>query len=522
MDSILQSLTSKMNIMIDKLGELEDMNRRLRALEMAGNQTPHANIYQPTESNQPQHWANNNTLPRDTLIPNQTRKGALLQTPTHTELPLNPWQLGQGGQATQAPPIIQHQPQRPDTRPPGPTYNANYNQTTNGRARVIPQEQPTHSKNQNFGPLTKKLFQKVQVQRANDVWRKATPATISKTVDQTIDEIKLPMPGMELAKSWTNLKQKIKEEIQKVALQHLDQKNKEIDKALMELNPLDKERAAKEARAQINNHFGRKVRPGEVDEILKRSIGIIGIKNPSEKLNMNTTKPDTNQTITANTASSTNTVLSGPTESDHGQEITEQTTPPQPTPMETNGAPTVTRPKRQRATPTPEPIPTHNRFESLSNPEDTDEETNDNDPEQGKCDHSRPSKKAKATKKTADTTGTTTGRPAEMTTGGQGPPPGTSKEADPLTPEFTNYLDQQPTLKTKNTKTVTNQPIESDSDDGILPSSFRKFLDEEFFREDRQRRKLTTRSQSASRVSAASISLTPHRNQIYGGPSTQQ
>ena len=156
------------------------------------------------------------------------------------------------------------------------TYPSDRSNATNHRYQPSTEPQSREpSQNTDFAILAKTLFHFVQVRRGIRVWNDV-PKGIDRLIDESFNNIIVPMPDDNLRSQLGQLRDTAKTEVLQSVQQHLFNKELEITQSLANLNPLDKFRAAKLARAYALKQLGRKIQPADLYNWIGEALDLVG------------------------------------------------------------------------------------------------------------------------------------------------------------------------------------------------------------------------------------------------------
>ena len=130
-----------------------------------------------------------------------------------------------------------------------------------------------------FSVLCKKFFQRVQLQRASNIWTQL-PRTLADRIDELVDSIRLPMPDDTiLTDGLLELKNSFKSATTALAQDHLQRKQIEVDTQVKQMNGSRKVEATNIARSYIRSQFGRKISYEESEKWLQEGLELVGTEH---------------------------------------------------------------------------------------------------------------------------------------------------------------------------------------------------------------------------------------------------
>jgi len=143
-------------------------------------------------------------------------------------------------------------------------------------------ENTVKSNNPDFALMTKRIYNFIQIRRAESMWTDI-PSAVNNKLDEIFQGIKPPLGDERLYTSLANLNTNVKSDMLIQIQGHLSAKSLEVKQVLKTLNPEDKHRAAGLAKVYMRRSFGRKISPAQAYEWVGEALALVGAEHNPDR-----------------------------------------------------------------------------------------------------------------------------------------------------------------------------------------------------------------------------------------------
>lgn len=149
--------------------------------------------------------------------------------------------------------------------PPAPGYHLKH----------IPPQGETPSQNEQFGSVCKCLFRLVQLENHSRNW-KEMPGSLKQRVEKFSQDIKPPLADTSYKQRINAITQQFMGDIIRTTQEHLEAKKDQMEATASLLNPTDVDRAQLVAVRYIRRSLGSRLKPEQLDEMMRGASEKIG------------------------------------------------------------------------------------------------------------------------------------------------------------------------------------------------------------------------------------------------------